>query len=545
MRTRDTVSRRRFLRAAVGAAGVGLAAAACAPIAPAAPTAAPAGQAAPPATSKPIAPSAAGAASPAAGPSPAAPAAAKPAPQAAQGAIKRGGTLTFMRTAELQSFNPAELNPGSYPMLRALYNSLVRYDQNINPNPDLAERFELASDGQSIRLELRRGVKFHSGREVTAEDVRFSVDWFKDAKNGSPIRGAALEVVRLETPDPYTVVLGFDQPNPGVYDMLDLLFILDQSVVDRIAQTDAGTGPFRVAEYRPNDQTRFVPFADYWDRGKPYIDDFILKPSSDSQSMALQLEAGAVDVMWNPAYPDLVRFGRDPRFVTSAGAPGASIFDIAVNTSRPDLNDKRVRQAISYAVDRERFTRTVLQGLVEPSSLPVPKTSWAYFPDLEGRHARDIDKAKQLMAQAGKAAGFDVVLLTSGKRAAGYTELAQILQSDLAQIGIRAPDRGRRGGGLRAAPPCLGVRPGHPQLRAGEQGPRARCSPGRSPGTRKELDQVRIAGVRGDDQGSRPPGRPRAAPSGLPPNHGIRPRRVLHDPDLRAAPCVGGASPGP
>jgi len=139
MTTATKLSRRTFLRATAGVAGLGLAAA-CAPIAPpAAPTAAPA---APAPTAKPIAPvaqaptQAPAAAAPTAAPVAAAPTAAPAAP--AGSAIKRGGTFTLMRVADIQTFNPTELAPSSYPFLRALYNSPVRYDQNVNPMPDLA-----------------------------------------------------------------------------------------------------------------------------------------------------------------------------------------------------------------------------------------------------------------------------------------------------------------------------------------------------------------------------------------------------------------------
>ena len=437
--TSKKLSRRRFLRATVGVGGLGLAAA-CAPITPPSPTlVAPDAKAtAPaqaPAPTKPTAPVAATPAPTAAtGASTAAP---TPQP-AASAAVKRGGTLTFIRTAEIQNFNPTFINPGHYPFLRALYNTPVRYDQNVNPVPDLTEKFELSGDGLSLKLELRKGVQFHSGRELVADDVTFTLEWFRDPKNSSPVRAAVDLVKRVETPDKHTVVLGFNAPNPGVFDMLDLLFIVDKDSVDTFSNTGVGTGPFKLAEYRPGDVARFVPFKEYWETGKPYLDEFVLRQVPDAQAMAIQLESGAADVIWLPTFNDLARFGQDPRFQTSPGAPGAFFFDIAVNTSVPDLSDKRVRQAISYVVDRERFTRTALQGIVEPTSLPVPKTSWAYFPDLEGIHKRDVDKAKQLMAEAGKSAGFEVVLLTSSKRAAGMGELAQILQNDLAQIGIRA-----------------------------------------------------------------------------------------------------------
>ena len=453
-----TLSRRRFLHATASVVGLGLATA-CAPISPASPTAAPAAKApagaapttAPAATSKPIAPVAAlaattapatQAAAPAAGtPAVAAPTAVVAAPTAqpaAKPAAKRGGTLTFARTSEIQNFNPTYINPGHYPFLRALYNTPVRYDQNVNPVPDLAESFELSKDGLSLKLVMRKGVQFHSGRELTAEDVTFTLDWFKEPKNGSPIRAAVGLVKKVETPDTHTVILGFDAPNPGVFDMLDLLFIVDKTTVDQFANTGGGTGPFKLAEYRPGDIARFVRNPSYFESGKPYLDEFILKQVPDAQAMAIQLESGATDVIWIPNYNDLVRLGQDSKFQTSPGAPGAFFWDIAVNTSVPNLSDKRVRQAISYAVDRERFAKTIMLGLVEPTSLNVPRTSWAYFADLEGRHARNVDKAKQLMAEAGHSAGFEAVLLTSSKRAAGMGELAQIVQNDLAQIGIKA-----------------------------------------------------------------------------------------------------------
>ena len=457
------LTRRRFLLVVTSTAGVGLAAA-CAPISPPAPAAtsapsapaaaaSPATAAAPPATSKPIAPVAA--ASPAAVASPvaavaspgaspvasapgASPVAAAPKPSTANPNAKKGGTLTFARTADINSFNPTMLQPGHYPFLRALYNTPVRYDQTLNPQADLAETFELSPDGKTFKMTLKKGVQFHSGRELTAEDVAFTIDWFRDPKNSSPVRSAVDLVKKVDTPDKYSVTLGFDAPNPGIYDMLDLLFIVDKGSVDQFANAGNGTGPFKLAQYTPGDMARFVPNPNYFESGKPYLNEYVVKVTPDAQTMAIQLESGATDVIWIPNYNDLVRLGQDARFQTSPGAPGAFFWDVAVNTSVPDLSDKRVRQAISYVIDRERYAKTIMLGLVPPTSLNVPQTSWAYFKDLEGAHARNIDKAKQLMADAGKSAGFDLVLLTSSKRAAGMGELAQILQNDLAQINIRA-----------------------------------------------------------------------------------------------------------
>jgi peptide/nickel transport system substrate-binding protein len=432
---KSTITRRGLMSILAGGAVLGLASACGGGTPPA--QKAPATPAAPPPTPKPISPQAPAAApspSPGASPAPASkPAATAPAPTG-----KRGGALTFLRTAEQRGFNPAFLQPGSYPLHRALYNALLRYDLNLNVVPELAEKYELAKDGLSIKLDLRKGVKFHSGREFTADDVEFSVKWFTDPKHNSAVRGQAGLVKQIDKPDKHTVVLRFDKPHVGIFDLLDVMFVLDQTQADKINQVDAGTGPFKVTDFRPGELVRMTPFAEYWEKGKPLIDEYIVKPAADAQAMAVQLEAGAADVIWIPTYQDLVRFSKDSKFQTSNGAPGAFIWDIAVNTSFQHLSDKRVRQAVSYILDRERFAQTVMQGLVQPTSLPFPKSSWAYPADLEGRHKRDVDKAKQLMAAAGKAEGFEVRILTSSKTAAGHGELAQMLQANLQEINIKS-----------------------------------------------------------------------------------------------------------
>jgi peptide/nickel transport system substrate-binding protein len=391
----------------------------------------------PAATAKPISPQAPAAApspSPGASPAPASkPAAAAPAPTG-----KRGGTLTFARGVDITTFSPTNLNVTTSPFQRALYNTLVHYDLNLNVVPELAESFQVAPDGKSITLKLRRDVKFHSGRGFTADDVEFSVKWFADPKNSSAVRQMAAEVKQVDKPDPYTVTLRFEQLNVSLFDLLDVMFIVDQSMLDKLPTMDGGSGPFRVAEFRPNEFTKMVPFDGYWNKGQPLLNEYILKPVPDAQAMAIQLETGAADVIWLPGFPDVVRLAKDSKFQTYAGAPGAVFWDIAVNTTSEHLTDKRVRQAISYVLDRERFCRTAMAGLVEATNIPWPKTSWAYHAEFEGRHKRDVDKAKQLMAAAGKQAGFTVSILTSSKRAPGQSELTQILQANLEEIGIKS-----------------------------------------------------------------------------------------------------------
>ena len=425
------LSRRQVLKLGAAGAALGLAQA-CAPAAPApAPTQAPQPTVAKPAAQVPAAPNLA---PPAATTAPVA----TQAPAAATKAAgpKRGGTFTLARSASTSEFNPVNLQPGHYAFNRALFNTLAHYDAQLKPQPELAEKWDFSADGKTMTLKLRQGVKFHSGREFTSDDVRYSVE-FASTDDRTTMRTLYRTIRAVEMPDKYTAVFKFDSVNPSIYDILDTLFIVDKETFADRGKTAIGTGPFKLANYVPNDRIEMVAFPDYWDKGKPYVDKYVLRQIPDASAMVINLESGAVDAIWQPSYLDIVRLkASGGKFVGDMGAPGAIMFDIALNVTRPNLKDKRVRQAIAWSVDRARFCKTVLQGLVEPTCLIWPTHSWAYFKDLEGKVGYDLEKAKALLKEAGMEKGFEMEILTASKRSVGMGELAQMLQADLKKIGI-------------------------------------------------------------------------------------------------------------
>jgi len=189
----------------------------------------------------------------------------------------------------------------------------------------------------------------------------------------------------------------------------------------------------------PNDRIELVPFQDYWDRGKPYLDRYIVRDIPDPAALAINLESGAVDCIWQPNFLDLVRF-RDSggKYVADLGAPGAVVYNIIINCKAEPFTNKKVRQAIAWSIDRTRFCKAILQGLAKPTCLIWPTHSWAYFTDLEGKVGYDIDKARALLREAGLEKGFETEILTAPKTAYGGRELAQILQADLKKIGVNA-----------------------------------------------------------------------------------------------------------
>jgi peptide/nickel transport system substrate-binding protein len=413
--------------------------AACAPIqsGPAAkPTEAPAGPTPAPAKPTAAAPTSAPAtgATPAGGPAEAAkPTAAPPKPTAVT--ARKGGTIALAINTDVNNLDPF-LGAGNhgYMLARGVFNTLTQYDEKLEPRPELAESWQLSADGRELTMSLRRGVKFHSGREFLADDVLFSLQAAQDARYAALNRNLATPL-KAETRDRHTVVFSTEKPYAAIFDALDGLFIVDKDTAEpRFPDKAVGTGPFAVGQRVPNDYTRFERFDDYWS-GPANLDRFELRPMPDITARAVNLESGAIDAAWQLNYPDYVRLRDSGRYQASTGAEGAIYYDLTINTTVPVFEDKRVRQALNWALDRKRFVDIVLRNVVEPTSVPYPEASLAYDADLADTFNKDLDRARGLIGEAGQA-GFSATILTSTRRNPGMIDLAQILQADLKTIGV-------------------------------------------------------------------------------------------------------------
>jgi peptide/nickel transport system substrate-binding protein len=410
----NRLTRRGFLGLTIGASAVAVAA--CAQPAAPSPTAAP----------KPVATTA---------PAPAATKA--PAATIASGQPKTGGTFTMGRVSAVDEFNPVNLTSGHVPFLRSIWNSLGRYDANLTLQPDLAEKWDFSADGKKLTLKLRQGVKWHSGREFTSDDVKVSVN-FGQTADRSLLKALYSSVKSVDTPDKYTAVMNFDSVNPGAFDILDTLYMVDKETIEQRSNQAIGTGPFKLDKFIPGDRVELVPNKDYYE-GAPYLDRYIVRQIPDAAALAINLESGAVDCIYNAPFVEVVRLqGAGGKWVVNQGAPSAQVYDIAMNTQMPPFDNKKVRQAISFAIDRDRFCKTVLRGLSEPTTLMYPKFSWAYPKDLEGTNAYNMDKAAALLKEAGFANGFSTELVASTQAVPGSGDLAQMLQADLAKLSIKA-----------------------------------------------------------------------------------------------------------
>ncbi|HEX8966942.1 MAG TPA: ABC transporter substrate-binding protein [Chloroflexota bacterium] len=366
-----------------------------------------------------------------------APVQATPAPVTvtAQSQPKAGGTLRVGTVGDLVSLD-GHLHSGN-TSIWFVYDRLTAYDPTLRPQPMLAESWDISDDSRQIKLSLRRGVQFHSGRELTSDDVKYNLLRVANPRTGAgQMQPLASWWTTIDLPDKYTAVLQSDRPRPTTFDLFEYLNILDKNTMDGpdAKTTAVGTGPFAFVEWAQGDHLSLARNKNYWQTGRPYLDQLSISILRDQQSQVAQLEAGALDIINNPPLSDFVRLRQDPGYQGLAHSGTGGFYLIGVNTTYPPLDNKLVRQALNYALDRKRFVDTVLLGVSEAESLPWRAGSPAYESSKQNFYTFDLDRARSLLAQAGVSQlELDILLYLPS---AEYVGMAQIYQADLAQIGV-------------------------------------------------------------------------------------------------------------
>ena len=430
---RGRVTRRSVLVLAVGTASAALLSActttAQPATAPAASTAAPAPTAAGVATSAPAATVASAAPTPAAtGPT---------AATAPQPTPKPGGTLTAAIQTDLPNVDAHFNSPAAYDALWVAFDRLIYLDNKLQPQPMLAESWDLSPDYKRITFHLRKGVQFTTGRELTSDDVKYNLLRVRDPKVGGGGWVAFSNWWTIETPDKYTITLSSDTPRPLVFDNLETFNIIDQATAEgpNAKSEVVGTGPFMLKEWVQGDHITLLKNPNYWQSGRPYLDTIEYKILRDAQTMVAQFEAGPLDMILNPPLRDTARLKADSQYQAVTNPSTGRYYTAGWNVNNAPLNNKLVRQALNYAMNRQRFADTVLLGLSRPITLPWIPGSPAYEEDKANYFKFDLDKAKSLVSQAG--GPFTIEYLIS-PNFPELSDFGQIYQADLASIGVTA-----------------------------------------------------------------------------------------------------------
>ncbi|MFN8525043.1 MAG: ABC transporter substrate-binding protein [Chloroflexota bacterium] len=433
------VSRRKAV-GMLGLGGVALGLLACSPTPPRAEPK----PAAPPAAAPPQPTAAPPAAKPTEPPSAAAKPteAAKPAAQA-PATVKKGGKLVIGADV-----NPVGLDPAlttafsSVAIYEHMYSSLLTLEYKTNKvKPDLAESFRNV-DGNTVEFKLRQGVKFHGGREVTAEDVKYTVDRLMDDKNSVPLRSYLGPGAKAEVVDKYTVRIKNDSvyaPLPSIVADRRPCAIVDREVVEKngdLKNWDGGSGPFKLVEYTPDVRVVLEKNGNYWEKDFPILDQIEFRMIPDEQARIAAIRAGDVD-MTVLKDPKSARLLKDDKNVNLNDVPSFWRSASPFNLARKPLDDVRVRQAISYAIDRQEIINTVLLGDGVPTGpIPPGESEWSVPVNGENfpTYQYNPDKARQLLKEAG-AEGLKIGIQAAPAYAPDIPT-AQVLQAQLKKVGI-------------------------------------------------------------------------------------------------------------
>jgi peptide/nickel transport system substrate-binding protein len=353
---------------------------------------------------------------------------------------RSGGTLKMGRSDDIVMLDGMFFQSNTLgTTYGTVYERLIDYNNQLQPQPMLAESWEFSNDVKQLKLNLRKGVTWHSGREFTSADVKWNLQRIADKK----VANAQWYLFStwfqaIDTPDKNTVILRMDPARPAALDLLEQLNMVDSESMTGpdAAKTAVGTGPFTFADWKQGQSITFARNKGYWQRGRPYLDTVEVDITADAVSLAVRLEGRDLQAISDPSIQDLVRLKQDPNWGILGTNPG--YYSLGVNADPPGANpvlqDKRVRQALNMAVDRRRFTGTVLGGLSEPWNLPWPSYSEAYEPAKQAVTAFDLDRAKSLLNSAGvNNAEVEIVYRSTDKELAQFV---QIYKADLATIGV-------------------------------------------------------------------------------------------------------------
>lgn len=375
----------------------------------------------------------------------------------AQETPRRGGVLNVAYNTEQANLNPALVASNAvYLVASKVVEPLVEMDAGGRFIPLLATAWEPAADGRSITFRLRRGVKWHDGREFTAADVQFSaMSIWKELQNFGRVTFRDLSAV--ETPDPLTAIFRFSRPTPAQL-IMNALPALSAVVPKHLYEnTDIranprntmpiGTGPFKLTENRRGQFVVLERNPEYWDAPKPYLDRIVFRVMTDKAAIAAAHEAGEIDLSCFTSVPiaDIGRLARLPRLeVTERGYEGAAYHvTIEFNLRRPQLANPMVRRAIAHAIDAESALRTVFEGYGRVGTGPVPSYDPVFYTtDNVPRYAYNLALANQMLDQAGfprGAAGLRFPLRLVPAPWFEYTRLmGDFLAQALRQVGIGA-----------------------------------------------------------------------------------------------------------
>ncbi len=365
----------------------------------------------------------------------------KPAAQATAvptAAPKMGGTLTFAMKEDVTSMDPLKaIQYGDIRLNILVAQQLVAPDRSGKFVGVLAEKWDTSADGKTWTFTLRKGVKFHNGKEMTADDVKWIFDRILDEKAGAAMRTTFAGIgLKTQVVDPYTVKFTI---NSGSGPFLSYLTLLNRPAIihrdsynaDGSVTKIIGTGPFMMDTSKPGDSYTLKKFPDYWKKGQPYLDGVVLKVITDPSVRLNALRTGEVDMTEDLPISEVKKLTEkpDPNFTVNVYYINSGE-RFVMNTKRAPFSDKNARLAVEYAFDRSMYNDAIFFGLGQIHNQPFTKDNVWYLdvPMIKP----DLNKAAEYFKAAKLSPGtkIKVMLMATQK------DRAEVLQAMLAQVGF-------------------------------------------------------------------------------------------------------------
>jgi peptide/nickel transport system substrate-binding protein len=345
--------------------------------------------------------------------------------------VKQGGTVRIGQQADFTVTEPHRLGTGS--LVWNLYDQLIYLDKQFNPVASLAEKWEQTPDKLQITLKIRQGVTYHSGRPFTAEDVKWNIERVQNPSAPFAQYRAIASHFNVQITDPQTVVIKTAKPLSVLFDYFDIFMMADKdTVADPVKMV--GTGAWKLGEFKQGSVWKMDKNPNFWGK-KVNLDSIQFNVALGTPEAAIaQLESGAIDAIYLPSLTGFARFKSDPNYQAIAHGGTGAYYLNGFNMTKTPFGDKRVRQAFSWATDRQRFVDLVLKGVHQNASLPWPKASIAYDDKKNKFYEKlDLKKAADLFRAAGVTSLKTQALTLVNQE---YADFIQLWQNDLKGLGV-------------------------------------------------------------------------------------------------------------
>ncbi len=349
-----------------------------------------------------------------------------------------GGTLVFARAAEAQGLDPhLQTAFSSFVVLGFIFEDLFTYNVDMAVEGQLAESWEWSEDGLTLTLHLRPNVLFHNGDTFDAEDVKFSLERVLDEATGAAGRSYIVDISEINIIDDLTLDLVLSEPNATIISGLTNISMISKDLVDSgadLATDVVGTGPFKLESWVPDQVLVLAKNPDYWMEGLPYFDKIEMRVIPDETAILAGLRAGEIDfAQFNSPSSALTAEG-DPNLILQR-APALSYHVLQLNPKHEMFTDERVRQALSCAIDRQEVIDSASLGEGQVTG-PVTNKHFANPVEDLFCYTPDLEKAKQLLADAGGAENFGFTIMAASDEPPTAVAEAQSIQAQLANVGI-------------------------------------------------------------------------------------------------------------